>query len=158
MTDLLELKKRKATVDIDGQKIDIVGLSLRQITDLIDRFEKLDGLANKSIMEVVKSAGADAAGAIIAAGVGKAADEKYQKFAANEIDFGPQVEIIDAILKLSVPKGDGPLATALSELIEMLLPMADIKAAIAAAASPSNSPLPPPALPASGPDPNKSGT
>lgn len=157
MTDLLELKKRKTTVDINGQTLDIVGLSLSQITDIIERFEKLDALGTKSVIEVIKAAGAAAAGAVIAAGVGKPKDDKYEKF-ASDLDLGTQVDLIDAILNITQPKGDGPLARALSELIGMLMPIEDIKAAIAAVASPNSSPSLQPASPASGAAPVKSGS
>lgn len=156
MTDLRDLQRRKAIFDADGQKLDIVGLSLRQITTLLGRFDKLDGLATKSLIEVVKNAGADAAGAIIAAAVGKPDDPEYEKFGA-ELDFGRQVDLIDAIIKITQPQGDGPLAKGLSELVGMFLPIAAAQAAIAAA-SPISSPSPSPASPENGKDQNKSGT
>lgn len=156
MTDLKDLKKRRDTFDIDGQKLDLVALSIDQILSLFDRFEKLADIQTMPLIQVLRAAGKDACGAVIAAAIGKPNDQESEKLAAENISFGDQVDIIDIVIKISQPKGDGPLAQGLAELAGLFRAIATARAAIAEA-SPISSPLPSPNSHVNGADQTTSG-
>lgn len=157
VVSFLDLVPPTPTFDVGGQLVSITPLSLREIADLGKRFEKLADLKDKPLIVVLKEAGPEAIGGIIAAGMGKPGDAAYEKKGAD-LSFGLQVDLVDAIIKASTPKGDGPLASALLELAGQVVSLVTAQAAIAAASSQNSLPSPSPASPASGADQKTSGT
>lgn len=117
MVGLLDIAPIKASVDVNGTKIELSGLDASSIFNILYRFPVLrEAIAKRTFNpEDLFHYGGGVVDAIIAAGVGFVGDEEQEKAVSN-ISLDKQVECIIQIFKLTFPNGIGPLV----EQLEML--------------------------------------
>jgi hypothetical protein len=124
MSGLSELLPGPKQVEIDGKKYEVVGLDLMQVARLLGRFPVLDkvfsGKGPGNVAELLES-GNPAVGAIIAAGLGHAGDEEWEKDAAA-LAAQDQVHFLAPIMTLTMPRGFGPFAQDLGMVLTALFP------------------------------------
>jgi hypothetical protein len=118
MTSLLEISNLVRKVDVgNGQEIEVSGVSGEGLIDLMSRFPEIAKAMSGVQIDrdaFIKKA-PDAVGAIIAAGIGKPG-VKEEEAAARKLGLGIQVDLIDAILQATFPKGVGPFVEKLKEM------------------------------------------
>jgi hypothetical protein len=119
MVGLLEISPSFKTVEIQNKSIEVSGVSARGIAYLMGRFPEVKALfAQKSVdvsperlVELVP----DAIAAVIACGVGKVGDAETEKVAEG-LPAGDQLELLAAILEVTMPRGAGPFVERLTGL------------------------------------------
>lgn len=138
--DFVPPQNRITLPGADGSEtdVDVRGLSIQHISDLIARFpevvEQFDGGLNA--LALLKL-GPFMASAIMAYGCGCGRDADAEKVLA-ELPLGTQAEILSIIVRLTAPKGVGPFV----ELLKALgLDLATVRSA-ALSASQSAKPSP----------------
>jgi hypothetical protein len=118
MVGLLDLAPVAEKVTIGDAYIDVPGISATGIALLLLRFPQLGALAIDE--ETLKSGnllalGEEIVGAIGAAGCGYPNNREAEaKFAA--LGVGVQVDILDAIIRMTMPEGFGPFVEKLKKL------------------------------------------
>jgi len=115
MAGLLDIAPVAETVTINGTDVQVSGVSAKGIAHLLARFPEIRmamtgrGVDASRWLEI----GGDAITAIIAAGVGHPGDEKYEA-AADGLPIDAQIELVAAILKVTMPGGPGPFVEKLT--------------------------------------------
>jgi hypothetical protein len=107
MAGLLDIAPLVEEVDIRGTKIDVGGISASGVADLLSRFPELQNLKELATDRLI-SMGGEVVQAVIAAGCGKPGDEA-QEAAAGNLSLGDQAELLNAILRISLPNGLAPI-------------------------------------------------
>jgi hypothetical protein len=124
MVGLLDISPRGLTVDIDGEKVDVPGVSAEGIAYLIGHYPELVNLmsgGNSVNAETLAGMGSAIVGSIIAAGCGYPGNEDAEKMAARySLDI--QLDLLNAILKRTLPTGIGPFVEKLGNLTKQLNP------------------------------------
>lgn len=116
MAGLLDIAPAAERVTIRGVKVDVRGLSLTDLRDLIARFPEVVALFGKGINAgVIMKAGPGVVSAVIAAACGNPGDAKAEAIVA-ELPLGEQAEILNRVLKLTMPGGAGPFVELLKTL------------------------------------------
>jgi len=147
MVDITAIAPVKATVEINGQKIDVPGLSLEGYAHIALHHPAVLGMMRPdspqmSMAEFIIAAGNKAICALIAAGCGKPGDEQAEAVAAS---FGmqDQIDLLCAIAKRTMPRGMIPFAEAFNDLIKTMTgPEAAIRERVKSWSSQSNASLP----------------
>lgn len=123
MPGLLDLVPSVESVTLCNQKIPVSGVTLAGIALLIARFPELrDLLSGKSLdANALIARVPDAVAAIIAAGIGFAGDEKQEAVAAA-LPMGAQVDLIEAIIRATLPGGAGPFVAKLQAFMALGAP------------------------------------
>src|SRR4249920_3083001 len=112
MADLLDIATLTASevVRINGERIVVRGLHGNAVASIVSRFPNLrrlaSGLVDDTVPTVIELFGASI-GSIIAAGCGHLGDEKYEQHANQNLALEDQVKLLDAIIRLTCPKGFG---------------------------------------------------
>jgi hypothetical protein len=119
MVGLADIAPATAKVDCGGERpVEVRGVSIRGASNLMERFPELQkffrGMA-VSPDELIKIA-PDAVAAIIAAGVGKP-DDMETEAVADVLPLDAQIDLLEAILRLTMPRGVGPFAEKLMRLM-----------------------------------------
>jgi hypothetical protein len=118
MVSLVDIVPQKRTVQISGGELELRGLGLRQIADLLLRFPALRNLLVQGAPELEVDAliimAPDAIGAVIAeaAGQPEAAEAIADKLAIDDI-----TECLLAVRDLTMPNGPAPFLDRLTRLI-----------------------------------------
>lgn len=140
MDSLLDIAPITETVEVAGKQIQVSGISIRDIANLIVRFPKLKDLfaGDRDNINATGLAAMipEAIGAIIACGVGSPHDKKYE-VAANKLATGDQVALLATIITLTLPGGLDPLMAR----IEGVVSLAGEKAMLSIREIPSNGEL-----------------
>ncbi|MBB2698961.1 UNVERIFIED_ORG: hypothetical protein GGI66_003638 [Rhizobium esperanzae] len=115
MAGLLDIAAVTETVTINGTKVDVPGISADGIAHLLARFPEFRMAMTGRGVEVDRwiEIGGDAAAAIIAAGVGHFGETEYED-AARRLGIEAQADLIEAILKVTMPSGFGPFVQKLT--------------------------------------------
>jgi hypothetical protein len=131
MPGLLDIAPAVETVDVRGSKITVYGVSAKGIAHLLARFPELRLMMTGRSVDVnrLMEIGGDAVAAIIAAGIGFPGDEAQEE-AACRLSIDDQADLIAAILKLTLPKGVGPLVEKLTGMGVLLNAEASSSAAV----------------------------
>jgi hypothetical protein len=106
-----------ATEEVAGVKV--YGVSARGIAHLLNRFPEIQKLMagvklDLGVDDIIKLA-PDAVSAIIAAGIGKPGDPQTEE-EVDRLSLEMQLDFIEAILRLTMPRGVGPFVEKLSSL------------------------------------------
>lgn len=104
-----------------GQTAAVYGVSVLGIVDLIHKYPELQALLSGEAIgtEALLSFGPKAVAAIIAAGCGQPGDEKAEAVAAK-FPVAIQADLLEAILRLTMPAGIGPFVEKLVGLRAVL--------------------------------------
>lgn len=147
LLDIVPLEASNETVTIRGKKLEVYGISLVGIVKLFRRFPELSGMLTGGIagvgVEKLIELVPQAVTAIIAAGLGHADDAKHEAAAAR-LGVEEQIDIVQAILKITIPSGVGPFVDKLNGLLgtESLLAESGIKVPDTNSPKPLNSSSP----------------
>jgi hypothetical protein len=123
MVSLTDIAPSTRTVGVDGQSVNVMGISALGVAALLREFPSLKGAFTGAKLDfdlgAVLTFGPDVVAAIIAAGCGSPGDPKAIAAASN-LPVQKQAEFIDAILELTMPDGVGPFAVALESIMGRL--------------------------------------
>jgi hypothetical protein len=141
MVGLIDIAPRTETVLVHGTPVPVHGISAKSLAHLLGRFPELRMLLTGQEVEIeqLMAMGGDAVAAIIAAGCGYPGDQAAENVAAT-LTIEAQVDLLSAVLRLTLPGGFGPFVeklTALGGLIQSgaQLPISDDPSATAPASS-----------------------
>jgi hypothetical protein len=114
MTGLLDIAPQRVTVDVLGRELEVEGVTVRGIAELLRRFPGLRELfAGGQGVESIAAAMPDLVAAIIASGLGYTGDAEYEA-AAERLPAEAQAKLFGAILRLTMPAGIGPFVEELA--------------------------------------------
>lgn len=121
MPGLLDIAPNVETVDVRGTPVTVYGVSAKGIALLLKRFPELRLMMTGRSVEVERlmEIGGDGVAAIIAAGCGYPGDLEQEEMACR-LSIDEQADLLAAILKLTLPKGVGPLVAKLTGMGELL--------------------------------------
>lgn len=121
MASLLDIADVGETVRIRGAGIPIKGVSARGIAILLSRFPALGVLmtGREVVAADLIQIGPDFLAALIAAGTGHPGEEEYEA-AADDLTIDEQSELVEAILRVTLPRGVGPLVARLQAMGNVL--------------------------------------
>lgn len=132
MTGLLDIAPAAERVDIRGIQVDVRGLSLTDLRDLIARFPEVVALFGKGLnVGAIMKAGPAVVAAAIAAACGNPGDKAAEAI-AGDLPLGEQADILDKVLRLTMPKGPGPFVALLKTVgldLATVLPGSKVSAA-----------------------------
>lgn len=113
--DLLSIAPLNEVVPIRGElKVNVTGVQIGDIVNLLARFPELRKMWAKGEFQpqqMVKMS-EDIVVSLIAAGA-----ENLDEANAKHLSLGERVEIIRAILKVTMPSGPGPFVSTLTEIM-----------------------------------------
>ena len=115
MADLLDITPTRAAqvVWINGTRIVAHGLNVKAVSSIVARFPKIAGLLVGGALESTDTAWrfvrefGEATAPLIAAGCGHLNDEKYERFADDQLALEDQVKLVAAIIEATCPNGYG---------------------------------------------------
>lgn len=122
---LLDILPAVDTVTVAGKKLAIRALSVTDIAYLMVRFEEVRTLmaGGKLTTERLMAMGSEAVAAICVSGVTskKSTIAERHKLEAHFITLGleQQVDILSAVVKVTLPKGPGPFVAAVTKLMSL---------------------------------------
>lgn len=122
MVALTDIAPSTLTVNVGGGDVSVFGVSAKGIASLLSQFPSLksifagDELKFDFTFESVLEFGPDVVAAVIAAGCGLPGDPKALEVAAS-IPVADQARLLQAIFKLTMPDGPGPLLDALNAIV-----------------------------------------
>lgn len=127
MVGLVDIALAVVTVTAGEQKVPVTGVSVHGVANLIGRFPELRMLMTGKSVDAGRliELGPDVVVAIIAAGTGAPGDEPAEE-AARRQPIEVQADFLEAILKVTLPGGLGPLVERL-ERLGVLLKVEDDK-------------------------------
>lgn len=117
MVGLIDIAPLTEKVDVRGAKIEVYGVSAKGVAMLLGRFPELRMMMSGKEVKAdrLMEMGGDAVSAIIAAGIGFPGDEE-QENAAARLPITAQADLLEAILRLTLPNGLGPFVEKLTAL------------------------------------------
>jgi hypothetical protein len=121
MAGLLDIAPASITVEVWGKPLECYGISVGGVTSLMSRFPEVAALFQGGVIDSKRlmACGGEIVAAIIAAGVGLAGNKDAEGKAAL-MPIEAQLDLLDAILQLTLPKGVGPFAERLAGLTNRL--------------------------------------
>jgi hypothetical protein len=125
MVGLLEIAPVDESVDIDGQQLSVPGISGLGFAHLLQCYPELRNFFGNGVVEMnaksIIEKGPKIASAVMAAGCGYPGDAKAEK-KLETFSVGTQVEILNAVLRKTLPRGFGPFVADLAALMERISP------------------------------------
>lgn len=117
MVGLIDTASAVETVTIGKVKVEVPGISAHGISILLRRFPELRKMMSRkgADAELLMKMGPDIVVAAIAAGLGLPGDEA-EEARARVLTFGPQLDLIEAILRVTFPDGLLPFVQKLERL------------------------------------------
>jgi len=117
MVGLLDIAPAVKFVTVRGSEVSVPGISAQGIVSLLSRFPELRRMftGNEVKPEALMKAGGPMFHAVLAAGCGYVDDEKAEKFAAD-LDASTQLDLVTAIVEVTMPGGFGPFVEKLLRL------------------------------------------
>lgn len=121
MTSLLDIAPSTETVPINGQAVAVYGVSAKGVASLLGRFPELRALMSGREVEPDKlmAMSGDAVAAILAAGTGAPGDPEAERI-AGLLAVEQQADLMEAILRLTMPRGVGPFVEQLGRMGALL--------------------------------------
>jgi hypothetical protein len=146
MASLLDITNTARTVPIQGQDVAVYGLSGEAIAALMVRFPEIGkalaaGGSSALSREALGKMAPELIGAILAAGTGHVGERNHEE-AARRLAVGDQAELFDEVLRLTFPRGLGPLLeklTGLAASVGVNLNAADLSRTLSQEASQNSS-------------------
>jgi hypothetical protein len=125
MVGLIDIAPRTETVVVQGTPVPVHGISAKGLAYLLGRFPELRKLMTGQEVEIeqLMAMGGDAVAAIIAAGCGYPGDQHAEEVAAK-LTIEAQIDLLSAVLRLTLPGGFGPFVEKLTALGGLILPAA----------------------------------
>lgn len=117
MPSLLDIAPLTEQVTVRGVSLSVRGVSALGVASLIQRFPEVQDLMGGkelSAESLFKFGGAVVA-AIIACGLGSPGSSEHEESAAG-LSIEEQLDLLDAILRLSLPRGIGPFVEKLTRV------------------------------------------
>lgn len=110
MTSLLDVAPLSEKVTVGSSEIMVFGVSAKGVAALLARFPDLRSLISGREVEAerILEFGGDVVAAIIAAACGYPGDEKAEAVASS-LSVDAQADLLQAAMRLTLPKGLGPL-------------------------------------------------
>lgn len=108
---LLDIAPLSETISVGGKQIEVSGISIKNVANLLVRYPKLlDILLQRKTLDAKElvSLVPEATAAVIAIGVGRPSDKKFEA-KAETLAIGDQIALVSAIIKFTLPGGFGPL-------------------------------------------------
>lgn len=117
MAGLVDIAPAAETVAIRGTQIAVTGVSAHGIAMLLARFPDLRRMLSGLDVDAdsLIGMGGEVVAAILAAGTGAAGDEAAEAAAAG-LSVDEQIDLLSAIMRVTMPKGVGPLAEKLAAM------------------------------------------
>lgn len=117
MASLLDIAPLTETVSVRGTDIPVTGVSAKGIAHIMARFPEVrEMMVGREVsVDRLIELGGDAVGAIIAAGTGHPGDPDHERIAAGLL-LEEQADLLAAILRITLPKGVGPLVEKLTAM------------------------------------------
>src|SRR5258708_840675 len=117
MTSLLDIAPASEKVQVGEHEVDCYGISAKGVAYLLGRFPDLQKMMQGEQVgtEQLVALAPDAVSAIIAAGTGCPGDKKAEQ-AAERLPVAVQLELLSAILRLTLPDGVRPFVDKLTAL------------------------------------------
>jgi len=115
---LMDIANEPRTVEVNGKKVPVFGISGRGIVALLNRFPevtKVFGAGVKPSAEDLMRLAPEAVAALIAAGTGLPGDTAAEEVASN-LGLGVQADFVDEIFKATFPRGTRPFLERLQSL------------------------------------------
>ena len=139
MVGLIDLAPSAETVSVQDKTVTVHGVSAKGLAYLLGRFPDLRRLMTGQDVGVdqLLASGGEAVAAIIAAGCAAPGEERAEAVAGN-LPIDVQVDLLVAILRLTLPRGIGPFVAKLTSLASIL----DVDAARFGTEQASTSPKP----------------
>ncbi len=126
MVGLLDIAPVVDTVEINGEQVNIPGISVQGIAVLWRRYPILQETLTKGIsVENLMATGPDVVAAIIAAGCGQPNNEQAEQI-ARLLNLQAQIDLLTAILRRTMPKGIGPFLASINKLTDMFTDPVDL--------------------------------
>lgn len=109
MVGLIDIAPSAETVSIRGQDVDVYGVSAEGVARLFSRFPELRKVfsGREVPVEEIIGMGGDIVSAIIAAGTGASGNAEAEEV-ARKLSIDEQVDLLSAILRVTLPKGVRP--------------------------------------------------
>lgn len=119
MVSLVDIAPATETVTVRGQAVPVHGVSARGLAVLLGRFPEVRALMAQQQQDITADRLVelipDAIAAIIAAGTGLPGDSEAEAVAAA-LPVEEQFDLLEAILRLTMPTGVGPFVARLARL------------------------------------------
>lgn len=117
MVGLADLSGAAETVEVRGQMVDVYGVSAKGAGHLLAKYPELRKLFSGVDVDtdVLMELGGDIVAAVIAAGTGSPGDHKTEEMACK-LSISEQADLLEAVLRLTLPQGIGPFVARLEGL------------------------------------------
>lgn len=117
MVGLVDIATLTEKVTVGNQSVEVSGITARGVAMLLGRFPDVRAAMSGIELSADKlmALGPDVVCAVIAAGVGKPGDADTEA-QADKLVIEQQVDLLSAILRLTMPGGFGPFAEKLRQL------------------------------------------
>lgn len=117
MPGLLDIAPTSENIEIRGVAVTVSGITLKGVAQLLTRFPDLRAVFGGQSIEGERLAelGGDVVAAIIAAGCGAPGDPDIETVAAG-LTVGEQLELLNAVIKITMPRGLGPFVDQIKAL------------------------------------------
>lgn len=123
MADLLDILPATEIVVAGGKDVTVYEIPVKVIGVLFERFPELMMLFDGKMPDRKRwpRLFPDMVAALIAAGVGKAGEKKYEDHAAK-LGMDTQLKFIEAVVKTTIPNGFAALASRMESLSAVIAP------------------------------------
>lgn len=117
MASLLDIAPLTESVTVRGTDIPVTGVSAKGIAHLMARFPEIrEMMVGREVsVDRLMEIGGDAVAAIIAAGTGHPGEPDHEKAAAG-LGLEEQADLLAATLRITLPRGIGPLVEKLAAM------------------------------------------
>jgi len=119
MASLTDVANAPKTVPVNGLDVRVYGISFQGVALLMQRFpdiaKLLSGVKIEMTAQDLMKIAPQAMGAVIAAGCGEADDPDAEE-TASKLGVGPQLDLVDMIIRLTFPTGVRPFVQKLQDL------------------------------------------
>lgn len=121
MAGLRDIAPLREKLKIRGQDLDISGVNLASFGYLLERFPQIGAAFGKGEISPlsISSLGSDVVAAVIAAGTGAMGDAETEQ-AAKHLTLDEELEVLAAILKVSLRRGGGPFVETVLQIMRYL--------------------------------------
>ena len=121
MVGLADITPAREKVDVNGEAVEVYGISAAGLGYLIRRFPEIRKLLSgrEISVEEAESFGPECVAAIIASGCGAPGDEKAEAVAKN-LPVSAQADLLEAILRVTMPGGVQSIVGKVSAVTNLL--------------------------------------